>query len=93
MNIQNLLKIIKPMLSELEIKPQYVSLEKVKEYFYNYINEDKYISTEEWKTTCEPYCKKYKIDDWIIGDEFEILSQRDLNQIYKDMQTLMKGKI
>lgn len=81
------------ILSELQVAPQGITVEKVKEYFIHnmsFSNNDDNLWLE-YKQLSTPYLKKYKIFKYWIGyDEFEKLSKPDLIKLYNQMRALVR---
>ena len=91
------------ILNELEINNPNITPEKAHKYYNDNIDAN-YVEFgvnkqgwEDYKQLCQPYCKKYDINKYIVWlNEFKKLSQSDLNTFYKQMRSLVRkyiGKI
>jgi len=95
------------LINELNVtNPTNVTVENVKEYFWEHIwepfNENKNENDnmfKEYKEICEPYCNKYKnyivmtdynSKNYIGYCEFKYLNQSDLNKLYREIKQLVQ---
>ena len=84
-------------LSELIVKPQNITPEKVWQlYFYKLWENDNMEIWEKYLELCEPYCDKYNLeitDFFHYLRDFEKLSQPDLVRIYNQIKAITNGSI
>ncbi len=82
-------------LLELGINPINITPEIIGKYYSKYIfNQSGYaIGYEGWHEyikICKPYCQKYRLYSFIGKNDFDRLSQQDLNKIYREMKALVQ---
>lgn len=84
-------------LSELIVKPQNITPEKVWQlYFYKLWENDNMDIWEKYLELCRPYLNKYNLeiaDFFHFLHDFEKLSQPDLVRIYNQIKAITNGSI
>jgi len=84
------------LISELGVTNPNPTAEYVKDYYiFNIGHNNNEFGTngngwKEYKEICQPYLEKYGIRKWLSIDDFEQLSQPDLNKFYRKLKQLVQ---
>ena len=80
-------QLVENKVNELSVNNPNLNAKEVHNYYIDNLHN---LNLEEYIKICKPYCEKYDVLMYIgYRTEFELLSQQDLNKLYKEMRQLV----